>query len=363
MPKKRIMILGMSPKVGGVESYIMNLLRNINHEKYEFYFPFYNEIAYHDELIALGGNLIHMEVSRHNPYKYIKYVGKLFRKYKFDVVYYNTCDIMSMDMVMFGKKFCVPIRIIHSHNSSNIVKPNFLHRCTETWCRKNLDQYATKLLACSDVAGEWMFDGREYEVVNNGIDVKKFSYSQVLREKIQEKLGIRGKLVIGFVGSLWEQKNPIFLLDIFAKVREKRENAVLLIVGTGSLRNDMEKRAKELDVYDDVLFLGVRKDVASIMSAMDRFVLPSKFEGLPFVLVEAQASGLPCITSTNVSQESNLTGEMKFLTLETDLDIWADTVIQQESKFDRREYSGIVQSKGFDILTTVNQVEQYFEGK
>lgn len=361
MAKRRVMILGMSPRVGGVESYIMNIIRNINREKYEFYFPYYTEIAYHDELLELGGKLIHMEVSRHRPLKYIEYVGKIFQKYKFDVVYYNTCDIMSMDMITFGKKYNVPIRVIHSHNSSNIVKPNYLHRCTEKWCRAHLDTYATKLLACSDVAGAWMFGERMYEKINNGIDVKKFAYSLEARLDLRKRLCLDDKMVIGFVGSLWEQKNPIFLLDVFAKIKEKKKNAVLLVIGTGELLCDMEERVKALGIDNAVRFLGNRDDVFKLLSAMDRFVLPSKFEGLPFVLVEAQANGLPCVTSTNVSIESNITGEVEYLSLEADLNLWADKIICQKTKLDREKYAGIVQSNGYDIKTTVTQIEKIFD--
>lgn len=360
--KKKIMVLGMSSQIGGVESYIMNWFRNIDRNTFKCYFLYTNGIAYQDELTALGGNLIRIEVSRHRPFEYVIYVRELFRKYKFDVIYYNTCDIMSMDMILFGKKYGVPVRIIHTHSSSNIVKPNFLHRCTEKWCRKHLEQYATKLLACSEAAGQWMFENKTFEIVKNGIDVRKYSYSQRIGEEIRDQLGIHNKLVIGFVGRLGEEKNPVFLVDIFAKIKEKMSDAVLMIIGTGDLRNNMEQRAKESGVYDSIYFLGVRTDVCKLMSAMDRLLLPSKFEGFPFVLVEAQANGLPCITSTNVSEESNITSEVKYIPLEADLEKWADIVLHHKLKLKREEYADIVQSKGFDIMTTVDVLEKYFEG-
>ena len=359
--KKRIMILGMSPKVGGVESYIMNCLKNIDRSKYEFYFPYYTEIAYREELLELGAKLLKLETTRHNPYHYIKYVNQLFEKIHFNAVYYNTCDIMSMDMIMFGKKHGVPVRIIHSHNSSNIVKPDLFHQFTEKWCRKHLDKYATKLLACSQVAGEWMFDGRSFEIIKNGIDVSKFSFSEHIRLQKRKELGLEGKYVVGFVGSLWEQKNPLFLIDLIQHICKKNSKAVLLVVGDGDLKEEMQNRVQSKGLTDNVSFLGVRSDISQIMCAMDHFVLPSKFEGLPFVLVEAQCSGLPCTTSTNVSKESNITGEVNYLSLDTSLDKWTDVLINTKSLHKREEYPQIISDKGYDIASTVERIDGYLD--
>lgn len=360
MPKKRIMVLGMSPNVGGVETYIMNWLRTIDRRQYEFYFPYYNKIAYEKELIELDGKLINLKVSRHTPLRYYLYLKKLFKKYKFDVVYYNTCDIMSMDMIMMGKKCNVPVRIIHSHNSSNINPPNLLHRFTEKWCRNHLDQFATHLLACSDVAGKWMFDGRPFEIVKNGIDTNKFKFNEKIRSTIRDKYELHQKFVVGFVGSLWAQKNPLFLMDVFEEVQKIKENAVLMIVGDGELKEQMQQKAEKAGITDKVFFMGICSNVNELMNAMDCFLLPSKFEGLPFVLVEAQTNGLKCITSTNVSQESNITGEVSFVSLEEKIELWANTIINSQVKYSRDNYSTIVQEQKYDILSTVERLSEIF---
>ena len=357
MPQKKIMIIGMSPNVGGVETYIMNIFRNIDKTRFELFFPYYDKVAYKEEIEALGGHPLRLEVSRHTPLRYMRYMNDLFHKYQFDAVYYNTCDIMSMDMIVFGKKNGVPIRVIHSHNSSNIIPPNFFHKRTEAWCRKHLDNYATKLLACSEVAGKWMFDGREFEIIKNGIDTKKYQFNSELRRKIRSELHLQNSFVLGFVGSLWEQKNPLFLLDILSRIIVSTPETVLLVVGDGMLRAQMEKKASDLGVSKNVMFLGIRRDVSDLMNAMDRFLLPSNFEGLPFVLVEAQANGLPCITSTNVSEESNITGEVKYIGLDASLDIWAKEIINFELTMERIMYSNLVLSKGYDIKATTEHIE------
>ena len=356
------MVLGMSPHIGGVESYIMNWFRNIDRNKYEFYFPYYKQIAYKEELLALKAILLKLEVTRHNPIKYVHYMNKIFEKYSFDAVYYNTCDIMSMDMIMFGKKQGDPVRIIHSHKSSNIIPPNFLHQITEKWCRKRVDKYATKMLACSQVAGQWMFDGRTFEIVNNGIDVEKFRFNSTARKKMRKILSIEDNLVIGFVGSLWRQKNPIFLIEVFEKILKKREDAILLIVGEGELHKEMEDRVSEYGISHAVRFLGICPNVSELMGAMDRYVLPSIFEGLPFVLVEAQANGLPCITSDNVSRESNITGEVQYASLDETLEFWSDLVLNHQVMEERDKYADIIRNSGFDIVSIVKQIESHLEG-
>lgn len=360
--KKRILMIGMGFNIGGVESYIINLIRNIDINKYQFYFFYRGKIAYEKEITSLGVKLIPFNVSRHNLIKYTNKVNEIFKKYKFDVVYYNTCDIMSMDMIMFGKKYGVPVRIIHSHNSYNIIQPNLLHKFTERWCRKHLNDYATKLLACSTVAGDWMFEMKNYDVVNNGIKTEKFKFNELIRNNKRKQLKIDGKYVVGFIGRLEEQKNPIFLIDVFAEVYKKRKDAVLLIIGGGSMKEEMVNRANQHKILDVVKFLGVRSDVNQIMSAMDCFLLPSLFEGLPFVLVEAQTNGLPCVVSTDISNESNITGEVKFISRNESAEYWANEVSTIHMNYDRKNYYEIMRSKKFDIQDTVNNVEKYLDG-
>ena len=360
--KKRILMIGMGGNTGGVESYIINLIRNIDRDKYQFYFLYKGKIAYEKEVIELGVELIPVNVSRHNPIKYIKTFCKIFEEYKFDGVYYNTCDIMSMDMIMFGKKYGVPVRIIHSHNSYNIIPPNLLHKFTEKWCRKHLDDYTTKLLACSEVAGDWMFEKNCYDVVNNGIQSENFSFDMSIRDEKRESLDIDGKYVVGFIGRLEEQKNPLFLIDIFAELYKKRKDAVLLIVGEGSLKSEMMQRANQHKVLHAVKFLGVRSDVNKLMNAMDCLLLPSLFEGLPFVLVEAQTNGLPCVVSEDVSRESNITGEIKFISRNESPEYWANVVSEVKLSHDRKKYVDIIREKQFDIKDTISSVDKYLSG-
>lgn len=360
--KKKILMIGMGANTGGVESYIINLIRNVDREKYYFYFLYRGKIAYEDEIINLGVELIPVEVSRHNPIKYIKTFDNIFKKYKFDVVYYNTCDIMSMDMIIFGKRYGVPVRIIHSHNSYNIIPPNLLHKFTEKWCRKHINDYSTKLLACSKSAGDWMFEKNNYYVVNNGIKTENFIFNEVIRYEKRKSLDIDKKYVVGFIGRLEEQKNPLFLIEIFVELYKKRNDAILLIIGDGSMKSEIIDMVDKLKVLHAIKFLGVRSDINELMNAMDCFVLPSLFEGLPFVLVEAQTNGLPCIVSKDVSNESNINGEVRFISRNKSAEYWASIISSIKANYDRSEYVKIIRRKQFDIQDTIKSVEKYLDG-
>lgn len=351
---------GISENIGGVETYILNLFKNLDHSKYEVYFPYKNKMAYYDKIVALGGKPIKITVTRHNPIKYYVYMNNLYKKHDFDVVYYNTCDIMSIDPLIFGKVNNVPTRIIHSHSSANIVKPNFFHKITEKWCRKNLHKYATNLLACSKIAGDWMFGENNYEIINNGIYTDEFVFSYTDRLEIRNKLKIDDKYVIGFIGRLVEEKNPFFLIDVFSNFKKTNENSALIIIGDGELKSLLIKYVEKLKLENFVFFLGTRSDISKLMSAMDCFLLPSKFEGLPFVLIEAQSNGLPCIVSTEVSTESNITGNMKFLSLNDSVNKWVAEISSAKIK-NRGIYSQIIKDRGYDITTIAKQVEQFFE--
>ncbi len=360
--KKRILMIGMGSNMGGVESYIINLFRNVNRDRYELYFFQRGKIAYYEELVKKGAQFIPISVTRHSPLKYIRTMNAIFKNYQFDVVYYNTCDIMSIDMLQFGKKNNVSVRIIHSHNSYNINQPNLLHKLTERWCRKNITKYATQLLACSNVAGEWMFEEQEFKVINNGINVRDFKFDFEMRDKYRKSVNIDNKYAVGLIGRLEEQKNPMFLVEIYKSLCSLNEQAMLLVVGEGTLEKIMKARLKKYGLEDNVIFLGRRTDVNKLLNAMDCLVLPSLFEGLPFVLVEAQTNGLPCVVSSNVSKESNITSEVEFVSLEKSVDEWANIINNVKLKHERHCYVEIMKEKKFDIKETVKEIEKYFEG-
>lgn len=359
----KILVIGYSNNRGGVETYIKNVFQNINKKDLEIHFTTIESVGEnYSELLENGAIVHNVVLSRHNYIKYYLFWIDFFKKNKFDILYFNTCDIVSIDILKFAKKGNVPIRIIHSHSSKDTTDKNVLHRIEEKISRHNIDKFATHFCACSDFSGQFMFDSRKYEIIKNGINIEKFCFDENKRTNKRYELGIENKeRAIVFVGRMNEVKDPLKAYEIFNHYSEKRKNIKLFFVGDGILLDEINDKIKKEKV-ENVSILGSRNDVAEIMMASDAFLMTSKFEGLPFVLVEAQATGLPCVVIDNVSSESKITDLVEFVEKDADLDVWASKLDAALSrKIDREDYSAIVANEGFDIRNTAKMIEDFIK--
>jgi len=348
---KRVFVIGFSEKKGGVENYITTLSKNICQDRIEMFYSL--------PIMGIKNKKWVRPKNRHNYLKYYFFWRKFFRENSFDAIYYNTCDIVSIDMLKFAKKANVPIRIIHSHNSDNQRRLNFWHKRQEKKNRKTLDKYATHLLACSKVAGDWMFGScRNYTIINNAIELSKFKYNRDIRKKLVEEMNIQDKFTIGMIGSLSPQKNPEFGVKVFAGLQKKFPDSILLMIGEGELKESVQQTIKQFNLQDKVKLLGRREDVAAIMSVIDCFLMPSKFEGFPFAMVEAQAAGLPCVVSDTISRETNLTGNVHFVSLEDPIEEWVQKIMDTRIMENREMGAEILKQKGYDISDNVQYIER-----
>lgn len=349
----RIFMIGYSNQKGGVETYIQNLCRNLDSDIYE--------IVYSWPIMKIKGKEWVCPPNRHNYPNYVRFWKKFYRENHFDVLYYNVCDIVSIDQLKFAKAANVPVRIIHAHNTGNQQaigkRMRLVHRIFEWKNRKTLHQYATHLFACSKTAGDWMFDGRKYKVIQNGIDIEKYHYRIENRHKCRNQIGVGDEKLVGCIGRLDPQKNPGFTIEIGEKMRSLDENAKLVMIGDGVLSSDVRAKITKLGLEDRVLLTGAVDNVHEWMSAIDCLVMPSLFEGLPFVLVEAQAAGLTCIVSSNVSHEANITNQVVYMNLEDGAEKWAQkalTVCDSE----RPNVDQMLIDAGYSIQATAGIVEQ-----
>lgn len=348
---------------GGAESMVMNLYRNIDREKIQFDFIIHNEKAkdYYDEIISLGGKVfVFPQFNGKNASMMKKIWNCFFSEHtEYKILHSHMRSYASL-YIPIAKKFGLKT-IIHSHSTSN---GKGLSALAKAILQLPLRHQADFLFTCSDKAGEWLF-GRSvtkkqnYRKIPNAIDVKRFAYSEEIRARTRKEFGADDRcLVIGTVGRMTTQKNHLFLLDVFGEILSRRDNAILVIVGEGSLRGEIEKKADKLGIRSSVILTGARDDVSDVMQAFDCFVFPSKWEGLPVTLIEAQASGLPCFISDRITREVSLSSLVTSLSIDKGVKIWADAILSKE--LTRTDVSDKIRKAGFDIFDSAASLSRFY---
>jgi glycosyltransferase involved in cell wall biosynthesis len=352
--------------VAGVDSVVMNYYRNINKNEiqFDFFMDGIEASPYDEEIKNLGGRVYKLPAYTDSIKKNLDAFRKILNENDYKIVHCHM-NTLSVFWLSVAKQEGVPIRIAHSHSTASKGGGegirNFVKYCLKTTCRI----YPTHYCACSNYAGEWLF-GKNWDtrtdakVVRNAIDISRFRYNDAVRTHMRNEMDLSNRFVVGHVGRFVFQKNHEFLLKIFAEVRKLRPEAVLLLVGDGPLRNETEKQADDLQLGESVRFLGIRHDIQALMQAMDVFLLPSRYEGLPVVGVEAQAAGLACIFSSNISSEAVLTTTCKMLDLKSSISDWAHTVISECKENSREKYAVELREKGYDIRHEAEQLASYY---
>lgn len=344
---------------GGLETMLMNYYRHIEREKVQFDLLVHRQerAAYDDEIEALGGKIYRL--SRLVPWSksYLTALNQFFDAHpEYKIVHVHQ-DCLSSVILKAAKNHGVPVRIAHSHSAN---QDKNLKYPIKLWYKRDIPKYATDLFACGREAGDWMFGGAPYQIINNAIDVAAYTYSPVKRTEKRQELGLATELVVGHVGRFNQPKNHPFLLAIFFALLEKEPNAVLLLVGDGEDMPKIQAMAQELGIADHVCFLGIRSDVADLMQAMDVFVFPSLYEGLPVTMVEAQATGLPCIISDKVPPECILTeGLVDVMPLSAGAEAWAERALEKRNA-PRTDRSDEIAAQGFDITTEAVKLQEFY---
>lgn len=344
---------------GGLESMLMNYYRYIDREKIQFDFLVHRQerAAYDDEIEAMGGKIYRLP--RLVPWSkaYLTALNRFFDEHpEYRIVHVHQ-DCLSSVILKAAEQHNTPVRIAHSHNAN---QDRNLKYPIKLWCRRSIPRCATHLFACGKDAGDWMFGGASYQIINNAIDTAAYTYDTNKRVEMRRQLGLAGELVIGHVGRFNPQKNHPFLMDIFAALLKKESNAVLLLVGGGEGMSKMQEKVQALGIAEHVRFLGVRSDVADLMQAMDMFVLPSLYEGLPVTMVEAQAAGLPCIISDKVPPECILTeGLVDVMPLSASPETWAEKILAKRA-IPRTDRRAEIAAHGFDITTEAVKLQEFY---
>lgn len=351
---------------GGVESVVMNYYRHIDRTKIQFDFICDEDstnIPY-EEIEKMGGKVILIPPYQ-KIFKYHKKLKEVLKSGGYKIVHshINTLSVFSL----FAAKCAgVPVRIAHSHSTTNKKekKKNLLKQVLRPFSKV----FATDYMCCSELAGRWLFGNKEYDngnvyLLNNAIDLDKFKYDEEKRKEKRKELNIEDStLVIGHVGRFVEQKNHRFLIDIFNEVHKQKENSILLLAGQGPLMEEMKEKVKILEIEDSVKFLGQRNDINELYQAFDVFCLPSLYEGLPVVGVEAQATGLLCVFSDDMTKETKVLDTTEFLSLNQSVEEWAYTILKKYKSFKRKNCTNEISKKDFNIKKEANKlIQKYYE--
>lgn len=353
---------------GGIENFVMNVYRNIDRSKiqFDFAFPMNKKGYFDDEAKALGANIYFFDSDKKSFWNYYKNLSHIIKEHGPYAAVHSHIYYFSGYILLIAKLCGVKTRISHSHETQKGRKQTLIRRIYENAMRLMIKNNATVWLCCSNQAGECVFGkNMPYQVLYNGIDLRRFVYRQESRERIRKELGLEGKKVILNVGRFAEQKNHPFILKVFKEMTVRSEDYRLIMIGGGPLERMIREKCKEYGIYEKCVFLHNIQNTEDYYCASDVFILPSLYEGLGIVLVEAQATGLPTIISDKVTKEVGMTDLAHYLSIENSEKEWADMIEQQISKqFDRAKYNSKIIGSEFDVKQTVKCLtEIYLRGE
>tara|TARA_R110002033_G_scaffold143987_1_gene182085 strand:- start:2326 stop:3465 length:1140 start_codon:yes stop_codon:yes gene_type:complete len=359
---------------GGAESMIMNYYRNINRDKIQFDFLVHRKEkgSFDDEINSLGGRIYNLNpINPIFPNLYYKELRTFFKHHQEFNVIHSHLNTFSCFPLKIAAEFNIPCRIAHAHIAIADIKLNdLLHnkespkelvkKLIKLQLRKKIHKYCSHYFSCGEKAGKWLFgDETNFTIINNAIDAKKFKYNKQVSDAYRKELNLENKLVIGHVGRFNSQKNHSYLLHIFANLLKKQSNSILVLIGDGDMRKQIQEEAKKLNIEDKLLLLGVRTDVPQIYQMLDIFVFPSFYEGLPVTLIEAQAAGIKILASDSITNEVSITEDIEFLSINYSTDIWVENILQK-IRYKKNDNFELIKKRGFDINMNADYLADFY---
>jgi len=371
MEKKPVEVLVVAPLgVGGVSTMMINIQKHINRENVNFdYLVFHEGKAPSEDIVRKMGSrkliacVDHFSSAVIRRFARLAEIKRVCKENNIKILHYNADTPADLMNVIAAKAGGVEYVTMHSHNGgfgnaglgirffSFILKPLMPVVCDT-------------FLSCSNLAANFMYPknvikSKKYMVLHNGIDLDKFAYNEKIRKEKRLELDLENKFVIGHAGRFSNQKNHAFIIDIFSKICEKDTDSVLLLFGAGELQEKMKLKAKELGIYNRIIFYGTSDEMFNMWQAVDVFLMPSLHEGLPVTGIEAQASGVPCVFSDEITKEVDVSNTSIFLSLSRPVEEWAETVLSFKGK-NRLNNIDLLKKAKYDIAETANIVEKLY---
>ncbi len=321
---------------GGAETFMMKLFRNINKKELhiDFCVSVDHESLHDKEILASGSKIHHITAKTVDAKKYKKDLIFVLKSEKYDVVFRLGDTCFSFFDLFIAKKCGVKKLGFRSCNSN--FHGSKLHLTLHKLLRGFLSPFIHIKFAPSTEAALFTFGKHQVKkgnvhILHNGVNLPDFMYSHEDRNEARKELNIENKFVVGHIGRFFEQKNHSFIIDTFAEIHKKNKNSTLLLIGVGVLMDRIKEKVEDLGLTDSVIFSGERKDIGKLLSAMDVFLFPSFFEGMPNTVIEAQANGLSCIISDSITPEANITGLVEYVSLSKNAEYWADKVLNADT--------------------------------
>lgn len=356
--KKVLIIATLGLRYEGITSVILNYVKHIDCTGMDLHFVSTCTVENRRKKeFEMFGQVHEVPNRKKELIAYLKQIV-IILKTGFDVIHvHGNSGTMAIEMFI-AKLYSIPVRIVHGHSSS--CSHPFLNHGLRIMMRR----WSTIQIACSAAAGEFLCGGNPYILLNNAIDIEQFRYDGEVRKLVRAEYYLNDTFVLGHIGSFEIWKNHYFLVDLIRHLRSKGENVKLFLVGDGSLRQKLEQEVKNANLEESVVFCGRKSDTWRYYSAMDMFVMPSKWEGMPMVLLEAQASGLPALVSDRVTSDSKILDSTEYLDLDLGAGYWADYIIrnfiENNNSCKRLEAGGKMKGSRFDIETEANRLREIY---
>lgn len=364
---KKILVIGLTERMGGVETFIYNTTRFSDKSKFEYDFLCHgtDHTFFQDEITEFYNGVKHfyfVPSFKRQPIASYKALNNFFRAHASEYAYVHLETGATSEIIYvlpFVKKYNLKV-ITHSHNG------NGYSPVINSLFRPAVNKVSIKELSCSKEATDWLFGSAkesDVEIINNGIDTHRFTFDADARKRIRRKYKLtENDLVIGHIGRFSEQKNHKFILQVFAEVLKMDPNARLMLIGTGELENEVKRQAKDLAIFDRVIWAGIHNNTEDYYSAFDVFFMPSLYEGLPVVGIESQSEGLPCVFSDQITQQLAITDLCEFKPLNDSVSDWSRSILSKRNAGEKRRlYAKKVAEAGYSIEATIKQLEKVYE--
>ena len=326
-PLKILMIMPALNVCGGMESFIMNYYRHIDRSRiiFDFITHSVSEKNYCDEIRSNGSKIYLFPTFSLRNLRDIKVeFDQVLTKGKYDVVHCNMANAAFL-YLRSAKKLKVSLRILHSHQ--NKAADTVTHALRNIPLIAIGKKFCNVRFACSKEAGDYLFKNDYYHIVKNAIDYKKYLPNERVKEELRKNMELSKKIVFGHTGRLCKQKNQLFLIEVFAVINLTIQNSILLLIGDGESRRELEAKVKELNLSSKVLFMGSRENIPELLQVIDVFVFPSIYEGLGISLLEAQIAGKKCFCSDTIPHEVDISHSINFISLSKTKEYWAKIII------------------------------------